>query len=634
LDDNAATNAEGGSRPMRSMGQGGPEYPDFCASFIIFFHFAYCNVQLQAALFSAVVTSFLLQSIQLLQPGSQAGTNATGPLPASIRINVFWSLSLVLSVTTALIGIIAAQWLREHLSYPEYLTSEQVFALLNMKISMLKKWHVRRVISSLSILLQLSLLLFFAGLIQYLLSLKVNAVTIPVTILIVLSTLFPLVTTVLPALHVYAWQKETIVEGDVPVPCPYKSPQAELFYVLSIALSRYRPFPELFSLFYAFVTFIPTALVTSTILAKFYLHRTFSQGKRANLGGTILSLMVGKPISLFFRTLKRLSTAADNVLHYLHEARMNVRGSTPIHYNRTMTLFRPAMEDESEPWWAFDVAWVSIRRDYAFRLYASRAWSGKIDTHRGQIVQEWESEENDPRMAWGKANSREANARAGPPWDQIQGLILLRQQYQNNDSDLSIMEAALRCFKACVSPFRAYDKLDDSLSEISSWMIGFEDATTEILRPHVKEEVTFSNLAQHINESSPRGLGIELCTASFYHEALFHFLGNFHLEKLTDKGEVRLKTAWVEIYYKLIRCLPSSEDLQHIDVPFAFATCSRDVSSVTPQFSQEEEKGRIILQASRVRLFTITRSAGDLLGKGKVLCGAPRQVQGGRCNCQ
>jgi hypothetical protein len=208
-------------------------------------------------------------------------------------------------------------------------------------------------------------------------------------------------------------------------------------------------------------------------------------------------------------------------------------------------------------------------------------------------MQEWERGENDPPMLWGKATSREANARAGPPWDQIQGLILLRRQYQHNDSDLSVMEAALRCFKDSVSAFRAYDKPDISGTEVNTWMIGFEDATTEILRPHVKEEITFANLAHSIDEaSSPRGPDIKLCTASVYHEALFHFIGNFHLEKLNDKGEIRLKTAWAEIYYKLVCCMPNSEDLQHISVPFAFATCSKDVSSVTFRFSKEEEMGK------------------------------------------
>ena len=155
------------------------------------------------------------------------------------------------------------------------------------------------------------------------------------------------------------------------------------------------------------------------------------------------------------------------------------------------------------------------------------------------------------------------------------------------------MESALRCFKDSVSSFRRYDKADITRPEVNTWMTGFEDATTEILRPHVKEEVTFANFSHSIN---PGGSKVTLCSASVYHEALFHFIGNFHLEKLADKGEIRLKTAWVEIYYKLVRCLPSSEDLRHVSVPFAFATCSKNVSSVTFRFSHEEETGRIILK--------------------------------------
>jgi hypothetical protein len=493
----------------------------------------------------------------------------------------------VLSLTTALIGIITAQWLREHLSYPEYLTPEQVFAILNMKIDMLKKWRVRGIISSLSVLLQISLLLFFAGLIQFLYSLEINAVTISVTALIGLTGLFAIGTTILPMLHIYVWQKETIVGGDVPVPCPYKSPQAELFYAVAIFLSNHQPFPQLFSLIYGLVTLIPTTLITIAVLANFYLHCIFG----TSLWKTVLAVLVGKPVSLFFKVIKGFSTVVDSVLHFLYAVR--VRGVATIHYNRTMALFRPAMKDESEYWWAFDIAWVSIRRDYAFRLYASRAWSENADRHYiMDIMEQWKKGDNDSPMVWGKAFSREANARAGPPWDQIQGLIFLRRHYQHNKSDSSVMEFALRCFKDSVSSFRRYDKVSNTNPKVNSWMTGFEDATTEILRPHVKEEVTFANFAHS------GGSKVTLCTASVYHEALFHFIGNFHLEKLADKGEIRLKTAWVEIYYKLIRCLPSSEVLQHISVPFAFATCSKNISSVTFQFSHEEETGRIILKSS------------------------------------
>jgi hypothetical protein len=545
------------------------------------------DVQLQqAALFSAIVTGFLIDSIHLLRDQPQGSTTSSTRLPSSsIRINVFWLLSLVLSLTTALIGIIAAQWLREHVSYPVHLTSEQAFALLNMKISMLKKWRVRGIISSLSVLLLISLLLFFAGLVQFLFSLGVDIVTIPITALIGLSGLYPIVTTVLPALHIYAWQKETIVGGDVPVPCPYKSPQAELFYAFTIKLSNYRPFPQLFSLVYALVIFIPTALLTIAILVHFYLCTLFAN--RDNLGRKVLALLVGQPISRFFKALNALSKAAVSVIHYLHEVRISIRGLSLIHYDRAMAIFQLAMIDESEYWWAFDVAWVSIRRDYAFRLCASRAWNGKTNPDRLEIMRVWEMGE-DPLMVLGKAITRESAARAGPPWDQIQGLIFLRRQYQHNDLDLSIMEAALRCFKSSVSSFRAYDKKDNALQDVHRWMIGFEDATTEILRPCVKDEVTFANC------------GVNLCTATVYHEALFHFIGTFHLEKLSEKGEVRLKTAWAEVYYKLVSCQPRDEDLRKIDVPFAFATRAKDVSSVTFRFSQREEQGKTIFQEQRV----------------------------------
>lgn len=47
-------------------------------------------------------------------PLSNSTNPAYIPTPSSIRVNALWSLSLVLSLTPVLLGIILLQWLREH----------------------------------------------------------------------------------------------------------------------------------------------------------------------------------------------------------------------------------------------------------------------------------------------------------------------------------------------------------------------------------------------------------------------------------------------------------------------------------------------------------------------------------------
>ena len=103
------------------------------------------------------------------QNASLATSNAidsatlSAPVPASsIRINVLWFISLVLSLTTALIGIVSLQWLREHRRYPNTLSSRDKFAIFNMRKEGLTAWYVPQIISSLPVLLQLALVLFFA----------------------------------------------------------------------------------------------------------------------------------------------------------------------------------------------------------------------------------------------------------------------------------------------------------------------------------------------------------------------------------------------------------------------------------------------------------------------------------------
>ncbi|ESK87589.1 hypothetical protein Moror_1968 [Moniliophthora roreri MCA 2997] len=89
-----------------------------------------------AGLFSAVVTAFVIESYQWLEEdpadttvalltqlvsvqvnGSQATSFEPTPFKpdaSSVRINVFWFLSLILSLTSALFGLLCKQWVREH----------------------------------------------------------------------------------------------------------------------------------------------------------------------------------------------------------------------------------------------------------------------------------------------------------------------------------------------------------------------------------------------------------------------------------------------------------------------------------------------------------------------------------------
>ncbi|CAA7263117.1 unnamed protein product [Cyclocybe aegerita] len=230
------------------------------------------NILIFAGLFSAVVTAFLVETYKNLQPDpnetavlllarivahleNQSNAPASppdsviGPSEApftpsnsAIRVNAFWFLSLVLSLTTVLIGITSLQWIREHQSYPEYFSPQQTFTLLHMRTQMLQKWRVSAFFSSLPLLLALGLIFFLIGLADFLVSLGIMTVTIPMVFLISLSLGFLLLTTAVPSLHTWMliW-KEAHRGGTLkpPVPCPYKSPQSRLFRTCFATLHYY-----------------------------------------------------------------------------------------------------------------------------------------------------------------------------------------------------------------------------------------------------------------------------------------------------------------------------------------------------------------------------------------------------------
>ncbi|KAF8870040.1 hypothetical protein BD779DRAFT_1422668, partial [Infundibulicybe gibba] len=144
-----------------------------------------------AGLFPAVVTAFAAESYKLLQPNPQditsrillnvsaqlAGRNTTKlpsgftPSLSSLRINVLWFLSLTFSLTVGLVGIMCKQWLRHYqqdISKPP----KEALALRQFRYDSFLRCGVMVVFGVFFILLGLGLILFLAGLIEFLLDLN------------------------------------------------------------------------------------------------------------------------------------------------------------------------------------------------------------------------------------------------------------------------------------------------------------------------------------------------------------------------------------------------------------------------------------------------------------------------------
>ena len=192
-----------------------------------------------------MVTAFNIESYQLLQEDPEETTTVlfrqisaqlasgsiTSPVPISsdsftpdsrsIRINILWFSSLVLSLSSASIGILTKQWLRE------YLRSTASSPRENARIRQLRhegfvRWHIPLIIALLPVLLQVAMALFFAGLLDLLWSLH-PAVAGVITSFVTVALSFLVLTTLMPTFR-----------GD----CPYKSPQAMGVLILTQALVR------------------------------------------------------------------------------------------------------------------------------------------------------------------------------------------------------------------------------------------------------------------------------------------------------------------------------------------------------------------------------------------------------------
>jgi len=154
------------------------------------------------------------------------------PEPSAVRINILWFLSLIFSLATVLIGIIALQWLREHLRPQADLEPQIAFSLHHLNLESLDRWYLPQIFTALPLLLQVGLVLFLAGISDFLWNLN-HTVAVPIAVAGGFSLFFLLWTTVLPAMQALSlllprWPRTT----GPPSPCPYRSPQSWAFYQL------------------------------------------------------------------------------------------------------------------------------------------------------------------------------------------------------------------------------------------------------------------------------------------------------------------------------------------------------------------------------------------------------------------
>ncbi|CAE6540195.1 unnamed protein product [Rhizoctonia solani] len=175
-----------------------------------------------AALFSAILTAFLIESTNMLrqdpvgesaslllfiaqsQRRIELGTPAEvinpiesgkfSPTPIARFINGLWFTALVLSLSAALIAMLAKEWLASYLATSVRPTYERSLARQE-QFDGLIAWHTLTIISFLPSLLHLSLLLFSLGLVVYLWALD-TGIAVVVAIITGLTVVFYLATLV------------------------------------------------------------------------------------------------------------------------------------------------------------------------------------------------------------------------------------------------------------------------------------------------------------------------------------------------------------------------------------------------------------------------------------------------------
>ena len=219
----------------------------------------------QAGLFSATLTAFITESQKTLKPNpldeiayyarqavvllaqisaqlaaSGSPTPSTALFPpafpdfhaakSDVRVNTFWFMSLVFSLSAALGATLVQQWAREYVQllqrYDHSLKGARVRQFLHEGAH---RWHMDLVVHLIPTLIHISLFLFFIGLADSLFQINVATAT-TTTILIVICTLCYLFISIIAPF----WD----------VRAPYQTPLSPMFWYISFSKFRNRTYKD------------------------------------------------------------------------------------------------------------------------------------------------------------------------------------------------------------------------------------------------------------------------------------------------------------------------------------------------------------------------------------------------------
>ncbi|KAJ6480543.1 hypothetical protein C8R47DRAFT_1074284 [Mycena vitilis] len=208
-----------------------------------------------AGLFSASLTAFLIESYKTLNPDSgdttaqllaqisqQLAASANGtpfqippttpfqPSASSLVGNILWFISLGLSLICALIATLLEQWARDFLHRADMRSAPVVRArIFSFLYYGLKRFKMHTVVEIIPLLLHASLLLFFVGLVAFLLPVNIVLTAVVAFILVMITVVYALLT-LLPLIY---------------LDCPYRTPLSRGFWSIhhhvKAMLNRWRP---------------------------------------------------------------------------------------------------------------------------------------------------------------------------------------------------------------------------------------------------------------------------------------------------------------------------------------------------------------------------------------------------------